>query len=524
MPVDSAAMVSERNPARGELVVRVALVLAFAWLVLSTAWLGDDAYITLRTVANYLGGHGLVWNVGERVQAYTHPLWLMLLIPAHALTGEPYYSTIFLSIVLSIAAAGWIALRIAPDTPSAVLAIVALASSKAYVDYSTSGLENPLTHLLLVLLYCQSRRIEPGPGRLMHVGLLTSFVLLNRLDLALLMLPIIVAVAWPRRSWTSARALLLGAAPLIAWEVFSLIYYGFPLPNTAYAKLDPGVPAGRLLAQGLAYYQHTLRIDWVTALAIVGGLIVATMRRDTISRAVAIGVALHLLYILKIGGDFMGGRMLTAPLLLCVLLVADSQLLKPRITFLAAGIVAALGLLSPLSPLATPWPERVKDKYMDGAGIADEPAFYFESTGLPLVCCGKNYEYTWMEEGHRMATAAAAADAAVLTVHSNIGFFGYLAGPRVHVVDELALADAFLARMPRNPDKPWRVGNTFRVIPDGYLESIQTGENRLTDPVLAARFERMRRITRGPLLDWQRFSDILRENLGIPATAASAAR
>jgi arabinofuranosyltransferase len=78
--------------------------------------------------------------------------------------------------------------------------------------------------------------------------------------------------------------------------------------------------------------------------------------------------------------------------------------------------------------------------------------------------------------------------------------------------------------MPRDPAKPWRIGHTFRVIPDGYFESIQTGENRLTDPMLAARFERLRRITRGPLLSWQRFWDIVQENLGIPATPAPAGR
>ncbi|MBK7217390.1 MAG: hypothetical protein IPH95_10125 [Candidatus Promineofilum sp.] len=33
------------------------------------AWMGDDAFITLRTVDNFVAGRGLVYNVGERVQS-----------------------------------------------------------------------------------------------------------------------------------------------------------------------------------------------------------------------------------------------------------------------------------------------------------------------------------------------------------------------------------------------------------------------------------------------------------------------
>src|SRR5699024_2101358 len=69
------------------------------------AWLGDDAFITLRTVENVLAGHGAVWNPGERVQTYTHPLWLLLLVPARWLAGDGYAAAIALGLLLSTAAA-----------------------------------------------------------------------------------------------------------------------------------------------------------------------------------------------------------------------------------------------------------------------------------------------------------------------------------------------------------------------------------------------------------------------------------
>jgi hypothetical protein len=66
--------------AADRLLVRLLLAL-YLLLLVRTAWTSDDAFITLRTVENFLGGDGLTWNTFERVQAYTHPLWMLALIP-----------------------------------------------------------------------------------------------------------------------------------------------------------------------------------------------------------------------------------------------------------------------------------------------------------------------------------------------------------------------------------------------------------------------------------------------------------
>ncbi|HXF48671.1 MAG TPA: hypothetical protein VNL73_04495, partial [Verrucomicrobiae bacterium] len=41
--------------------------------------LQDDAFISFRYIRNFLDGHGLVFNVGERVEGYTNFFWIMLL-------------------------------------------------------------------------------------------------------------------------------------------------------------------------------------------------------------------------------------------------------------------------------------------------------------------------------------------------------------------------------------------------------------------------------------------------------------
>src|SRR5580704_3162438 len=99
-----------------------ALVVACLLLVLlvRTAWVADQAYITFRTIDNFLQGLGLRWNPLERVQAFTHPLWLLLVAAGYAVTGEPYYTTLALSIGVSVAAVVLLVDRIARETAAAI--------------------------------------------------------------------------------------------------------------------------------------------------------------------------------------------------------------------------------------------------------------------------------------------------------------------------------------------------------------------------------------------------------------------
>jgi arabinofuranosyltransferase len=76
------------------------LLAFYALIVLQNSWLHEDAFITYRTVDNLLNGHGAVWNVGERVPVYTHPLWFFVitltngsrysLLPARTSANSPF--------------------------------------------------------------------------------------------------------------------------------------------------------------------------------------------------------------------------------------------------------------------------------------------------------------------------------------------------------------------------------------------------------------------------------------------------
>src|SRR5262249_8034083 len=67
----------------------VCAVPALTGIVLAArgAWTCDDAFISFRYIDQFEQGHGLVYNPGQRVEGYTHFLWVILLAAAHRLSG-----------------------------------------------------------------------------------------------------------------------------------------------------------------------------------------------------------------------------------------------------------------------------------------------------------------------------------------------------------------------------------------------------------------------------------------------------
>ena len=483
----------------------------YTMVVLRCAWISDDAYITFRTVDNLVSGHGLTWNIDERVQAFTHPLWALVLAAAYALTREIHLTAIAISAILAVGTALLYAARLTTTSLAATVGIVVLGLSKAYVDYSTSGLENPLTHLLLALYFIAYVKRPHTDRSLGLLALLGGLVALNRMDAILLVLPGLLQCAYERRSLRTVGLVVLGLAPLVIWELFSLLYYGFPFPNTAYAKLNTGLAAGPLMKQGLFYLANSLRMDPLTLIMIVAGMALPLAVGPRRHIAVSAGLALYLVYVVRIGGDFMSGRFLTAPLLVAVIVLSRSPAARSvRALLLTLGLVVLIGLSSARPTVFSGENYGFNLGYMDAHGVSDERAYYYQSTSLLSAARGVNVP------DHELAQAGRAARDASdrVLVASAIGMLGFEAGPAVHIVDVHALADPLLARLAVHPIDNWRIGHIHRPIPAGYLQTLRCGKNAIADPHAARLYDRLQIITRGPLLDHQRLREIIRMNTG----------
>jgi arabinofuranosyltransferase len=343
------------NDERREEVLHIlALTLAmvvFGASVLKLAWVCDDAFITFRTIDNFVNGFGLRWNISERVQTFTHPLWLILLTPAYALFGHIYYVVIAISVALG-AGTIWLTSRAFADHWSKTLWIgVVFASSKAFSEYTTSGLEYPLTNFLLVgFLFVFLRRKEPK-RRLLLLSILAGLLCLNRLDSVLVVAPALALEFW-RNDWRQSwRVVVSGFSPLLVWMAFATVYFGTPFPNTAYAKLSAGVPMPALLEMGLTYYANSFSLDPITIIVVVLALTLVVLTRRPDCQALGAGIVVHGLYVLWIGGDFMSGRFFTSTFVVTVVLIC---LLLPRNLKQWSLLIATTVLMvttSPVSPL-----------------------------------------------------------------------------------------------------------------------------------------------------------------------------
>jgi len=451
--------------------VLLAAMLAAATMLLGTAWVGDDAFITLRVIDNLVNGYGLRFNSIERVQVFTHPLWLMFLTPFYALTREPLLTTMLVSATLSLGALWLLATRIAKSIEYGCLLILAAVASPAICQFSSSGLENPLTFLLLTLLVWQLYRTDKVWIPAGIVGLL----LLNRLDLIILVGPVAAYLLIRVRGVGRAKVALAAILPALIWMFFSLVYYGAPFPNTAYAKLGIGFSTETLILRGLEYAKDFLLTDPLLALIIGTATFSALRSRNGSTTLLGIGIIFYVAYTIIIGGDFMSGRFFAPPGFLALCLLAQSpapQWLLKRTRLFASIAIGILGVLL----FARNTEPAINESDIPQNGIVNERRFYYSETGfLPLitgwVSTGSRPLPPEGNNGHKLRIQAQRAGMQPLVVGTDrIGMMGYYGGANVHIVDRFALSDAFLSRLPAVDGA--RVGHYERLPPPGYVETV----------------------------------------------------
>ena len=485
----------------------------FAVLMIRTAWLSDDAYISFRSAYNLITGHGLTWNPAERVQAFTNPLWTMIFSAFLAVNHDAYYSGLALGMLVSTAVF-YLFMRFAGSKKTGMLlAASALIFSKAFIDFSTSGLETPLSNLIFVLFFMLYVSEGMSARKVFYLSLTAAAGCLNRLDASLLyVFPLLQAMT--ELGWARAAApVLLGFTPLVFWEAFSLIYYGFPFPNTFYAKLNMNWSVSAFIRQGFNYLVNSLKWDPATIPLIAAGIAGAVVSGNRKLFMAAAGITAYLLYILRIGGDFMSGRFLVLPFTASVLVLLSKDLDKYGRLRIALAVIAALagmsGKYSPVFSGASCTPH-----HFDTGWVTDERAFYYHNSGLlrAVNYPGEMPAGRVAELGRELRSGKVSVYDRTL-VYGKIGYLGYLAGPDIFIVDNFALSDAFLSKL-TSKDKDLYIGHEEREIPEGYIETVETGKNAIKDPRLREYYSHLSAIIRGPVFTKGRFNEIIAINTG----------
>lgn len=440
------------------------------WRAIDGMWVGDDAFISFRYADNLVSGHGLVFNPGERVEGYTNLLWTLVIAAAIGLGFPAPEAALVLNLTcltLHLGLVVFLLLRLDPLKDRAapwMLTPLMLAGSYTFVTFGTSGLETPLLGLLTSAGFGVFA-LRRGRGGLFAAGLLVSLATLAHPDhlLALVALGAVLGAEHLRGLWDAPggdrlRALRagIGDALLLAFPgllllggqlLFRVAYYGEWLPNTYYAKMG-----GPYWSQGAAYLLAFLSGEgywlWLMVLPLLVWIPGQSPALRRLTRTSLLFAALMVAYSLKIGGDFMYGRLFAssiAPLWIVLELNlrgywrqvgerpphARPALWRRAVLAVTLGMVLMFSLVQP--PLLRP--AKIT------AHLADEATYYKVTTFHPIVLKTGMYR-----RATTLGKALADIEPKPLLAMRCVGMMAYYT--KAPIIDLFGLNDHRIARTP----------------------------------------------------------------------------
>nr|WP_235174830.1 flagellar motor control protein ZomB [Tomitella biformata] len=411
----------------------------FAWGAWQRRWIADDGLIVLRTVRNLLAGNGPVFNKGERVEVNTSAAWTYVVWFFSWLSrAQMEYVVLGITLVLSVLAIVFVMLgsgRLHRHRaqaagvsgmillPAGVFGYMALPPAR---DFATSGLETSLVicwiGLVFWLLMRWATTATPSRAQILTLGFIAGLCWLVRPETVLVAAPILLLLFCVKQGWRS-RVLLVVVSGLlpVGYQIWRMGYYGLPYPNTAVAKdateakwgvgltylgdlagpyrmwvplallllIAAVVLVNRATAAPAAAYRppNSLRARW------------AKFQRWLHSPAAAVTLILAvgliwLIYEIRVGGDFMHGRVLLpvvfilmAPLAMIPVRLPTreqwrSTVVRPTGPRAAAVVTLAawIGMIAWALAVVNTGPEA-RAGTLTRNGIVDERGFYSVQTG-----------------------------------------------------------------------------------------------------------------------------------------------
>ncbi len=450
------------------------------WAAWERRWMSDDGFINLRVVDQLLAGHGPVFNAGERVEAATSPLWVAILALGDLATPVRLeWIAVTLGIVFSVCglvSALVASLRLWTRAGGGVVVPVGatcLVAVSPVWDFSSSGLEGGLAFCWLgvTLLLFTRWSLAKGQGQA-AAAVVAGVGPLVRPDFAVISLVLLIALLIGEHPWSVRRGLkLVGQFALIpaAYEVFRVAYYGAVVPNTYFAKeggRSNWAAGWRYLDDFVGPYLLWVPLAVLGVAAIVPLVTALRERQETRAALVAasfpVGGALSALAIVRLGGDFMHGRLLLPSLFAILAPVAAIRVRRATASALLV-VPWALVCLAALRPPAVTDIRRPADHRaviqglvgtvdpvtLEDFGYAPDGPSYFRFDEAHRLHVGRQPAEV---DGRPVPLVPGAPDRVLLSY--GVGAVGYFAGPDVYVLDMLGLGDTLTARLEFNGRGP----------------------------------------------------------------------
>jgi arabinofuranosyltransferase len=293
-------------------------------------WVVDDAFIVFRYAVNWVGGQGPVYNPGEWVEGYSSPVWLALIAGAHAAGVDPVHAARVWGTASVVGAL--VLLAFDRDPRRAALAVLLAGTSGSLLAWAGGGLETTLAAAVALVAWVGHREARPW------APVVAALAPLVRPELALVpALQLADHLLSGRRRAAATLGLtclaLVGGHALLRWWA-----YADWVPNPAHAKV--GATSEQVL-RGLGHLRRWA--PWG------GPLVVAAFvaLRDRATAAPVAWVALHVAFVVAVGGDALPAWRFFVPLVpTAAWLAASSVRSRP-------GELALVGVVA--WQLAGPW-------------------------------------------------------------------------------------------------------------------------------------------------------------------------
>ncbi len=295
----------------------------------------DDAFITYRYAQNFAHGFGLVYNVGEPVEATSSFLFALLLGILAAFRFEPILGAVLIGL-LSLGSISFLLIRDAAgrlrDSPARswhwFTGLALLICCPATIYYVWVGLET-IFHTALFFIGCLLFVGRSGSvAQLGLAGLFIGLAACTRME-SVIFMPVAIAAlllgrglkATLKGGGAASFGFLLVFLPvlLLRWRV-----YGFPFPNTYYVKVHGGT--FDLWIRGLHYLEGFASVYLgLVIVAMVAVLRFIGAKKDRFRTGfLLLAILTQAVYVAYVGGDFFPFCRFMVPVLpLFALLFAD---------------------------------------------------------------------------------------------------------------------------------------------------------------------------------------------------------
>ena len=320
------------------------------------AWTEDDAFITYRYSQNVVAGNGFVFNVDERVEAYSNFTWVLLGAAAirSGMDPETLAKVIGLIVGLLCLPLAWLLVRqMCPRIGAvALLAPLYLAISPVLVQHSVAGLETSFFACVLCAALVMAVGVRPGRVRSTAFVVLLLLIALSRPEGPLFAAVLLVfRNRICNRDWSGSEARHRAGVQVesavfgilfVAYYAWRWQYFDAAFPNTFFAKARGGFPG---VVDGAQYTLDFMR-DGGGVLFVALSLLPMVLRRGRPAYWTSLTVVvLYLAFIVAAGGDWMYHYRFFAhvlPILAALLTVGIDLILSyPRSGSLQAVLIHA---------------------------------------------------------------------------------------------------------------------------------------------------------------------------------------